>query len=103
MLSSPALLLLSVLQCFLFSPFASAATSVNVTIDDTSGDSLTGIKPTYSANWNVGQKCLTCAVTPEASEAFMGTWHDTTSNVPQDKPHTVTMTFRGASSCMCLL
>ncbi|KAI0724107.1 hypothetical protein C8Q72DRAFT_858228 [Fomitopsis betulina] len=79
---------------------ASAAASTNVTIDDTYGDSVTGLRPVYSAGWNIGQDCSGCAITPDESKAFMGTWHDTTSDSPLDStniPHQVTLTFRGTA------
>ncbi|EPT06111.1 hypothetical protein FOMPIDRAFT_9495, partial [Fomitopsis schrenkii] len=77
---------------------ASAAASTNFTIDDTFGDSATGLSPTYSTNWNVGQTCSGCAVVPDASKTFMGTWHDTTTNSPmKPAPHQVNLTFQGTA------
>ena len=98
---SPTLFLLSALQCSMSSYFSFAeAASANVTIDDTYGDPAMRVIPTYSANWNIGQECSGCAVIPDASKAFMGSWHDTTSNYPlKGASHQVTMTFKGMFNC----
>ncbi|KAL0946546.1 hypothetical protein HGRIS_012751 [Hohenbuehelia grisea] len=65
-----------------FLRFSSAA-STNRTIDDTNGDSITGIKPVYlpttTGVWkNAG--CGHCAVTPDKLKAFQGTWTSATYN-----------------------
>lgn len=98
MLPLQILLSLSALHYLLYFVPASAAASTNFTIDDTFGDSATGLSPTYSTNWNVGQTCSGCAVVPDASKTFMGTWHDTTTNSPmKPAPHQVNLTFQGMS------
>jgi hypothetical protein len=68
-------LLLTVLQ------FASAA-SVNHSIDDTNGDSVTGAKPIYFPPTGVwaGADCVGCAIQPNPSLAFDGTWTAATYN-----------------------
>jgi len=54
----------------------------NRTIDDTYGDSVTGVIPIYdngngSANvWNAQPGCPGCTLQPDASLAFKNTWHD---------------------------
>ena len=65
---------------------------VNRTIDDTYGDSATGLQVVYSVFWNTGQLCPGCAVQPNPAEAFAGSWHDTTSSAI---PHNATMKFVG--------
>jgi len=54
----------------------------NISIDDASSDPLTGTRITYgltndvTGGWNVGQACSGCFAQPDASQAFNGTWHD---------------------------
>lgn len=87
------------LVSLLFSASASAGPT-NRTIDDTNGDSATGLIPAYSGSWNVGQNCPGCRVQPSKSDVFDGTWHDTTSDSGATTPHTVTLSFQGASADM---
>lgn len=70
------------------------AMRINRTIDDTYGDSITGLQVVYSG-WNTGQLCPGCAVQPDASATFEGSWHDTTS-WNGDAPPSATMRFNGA-------
>ena len=65
---------------------------INRTIDDTYGDSATGLQVVYSEFWNKGQVCSGCAVQPDPSKAFEGSWHDTTSGPTS---HNATMKFIG--------
>ncbi|KAI0714685.1 hypothetical protein C8Q76DRAFT_673819 [Earliella scabrosa] len=70
------------LLCFLWTP-PSIALSINRTIDDELGDSVTGIKPSYSPpdKWTQGAQCPTCHVRPsyvDVPQVFERTWHDTT-------------------------
>lgn len=67
----------------------------NRTIDDTYGDSATGLQVAFSNNWNTGQLCPGCGVQPDANEAFEGSWHDTTTPGLSDAAHNVTMRFVG--------
>ncbi|KAH9930957.1 uncharacterized protein B0H18DRAFT_119889 [Fomitopsis serialis] len=92
------------LAIVLFSLLVSAG-QVNRTIDDTYGDLVTGLLPTYTSNWNPGQGCSGCAVQPSKSEAYAGTWHDTTSNNPNSTSgHYVTIQFTGTAIWMsCIL
>ncbi|EMD41430.1 hypothetical protein CERSUDRAFT_89995 [Gelatoporia subvermispora B] len=76
--------------------------SVNVTIDDTYGDPVTGTKFTYSdVEWKPGQNCSGCLAQPDPKQARNGTWHDATFNaqpgyVPEPNvPLNATVTFNG--------
>ena len=79
------------------------AEPTNRTIDDEWGDSVTGIRPVYSANWNYGPGCTVCNVVPSQSMAFGGTWHDTTSTIPDTDEHYVTLSFAGNWQGHCLI
>lgn len=59
-----------------------SATPTNVTIDDQTGDAISGVLPTYSPSiaWNQGAGCDFCAAKPSVSDALDGTWHDATYN-----------------------
>ncbi|KAI0714741.1 hypothetical protein C8Q76DRAFT_727913 [Earliella scabrosa] len=63
------------------------ATPINRTIDDFYGDSVTGLRPTYSpANqWISGDQCRGCDATPliNGTAAFNRTWHDSTYHTDQ--------------------
>ena len=84
-------------------PLASA-TLVNVTIDDTFGDELTGARITYTPQgaWNFGQNCTECTAMPDPSLARNGTWHDGTFDVTDEAggyanvPLSAAATFQGA-------
>ena len=79
------------------------AETVNRTIDDYFGDSVTGRKVDYSGYWNVGQTCFGCAIHPDANQAYAGTWHDVTSNYPNTSiADYVTIQFNGAFKCYVL-
>ncbi|KAF8898337.1 hypothetical protein BD779DRAFT_1467 [Infundibulicybe gibba] len=60
----------------------SLAILVNVTIDDTVPDPLTGNKINYepSTAWNSGENCQACTAHPDQSMLSSGTWHDSTFN-----------------------
>ncbi|KAI0358957.1 hypothetical protein OH77DRAFT_1396261 [Trametes cingulata] len=62
-----------------------SAGRVNVTIDDTLGDELTGqlISYTPQGAWKLGQSCTDCTAHPDASRAHKGSWHDGTFRNPQ--------------------
>ena len=76
------------------------AALVNVTIDDAQGDLSTGSTPQYSppSEWAQGSKCPLCHVTQhaDASQAFGGTWHDSTYH-PGQPPSVVQITFNGSA------
>jgi hypothetical protein len=75
------------------------AVLTNRTIDDQNGDSVTGSLPLYSPSdlWNEGVGCVPCAIHPEPSDAFDGTWHDTQIVPNVTTPRTVTMSFNGTA------
>lgn len=64
----------------------------NVTIDDSYGDEITHNLPTYtpSSVWTSGA----ARAQPNASLAYNGTWHDTTSH-PGEAAHVVSFDFTG--------
>ncbi|KIY70438.1 hypothetical protein CYLTODRAFT_347729 [Cylindrobasidium torrendii FP15055 ss-10] len=57
------------------------ANAINITIDDTYGDSETGAVPIYSPvnAWD-GADCMKCAIQPDASKAHDGSWYAATYN-----------------------
>ena len=72
--------------------------SINRTIDDTYGDSVTGYQVVYSTdNWNVGQTCTDCFIHPNANLAYAGTWHDTSSSNISTTIRQATLQFTGWS------
>lgn len=95
---SPLLLLLSL--------SLATARLVNRTIDDQNGDSVSGAKPTYApsidpaSNWTQGADCTSCFLLPnkviDVSQAFDGTWHDSTYH-PGDPDHTIDAAFTGTA------
>lgn len=52
----------------------------NITIDDQDGDPTNGEKIVYTpgASWNIGQDCSGCHLKPPETDAFDGTWMDST-------------------------
>jgi len=76
------------------------AGSVNITIDDTYGDPVTGAQFTYSPadEWTAGQTCTSCTARPDPSEAYNGTWHDT-SFFPSEEttPTNASISFKGTA------
>ena len=56
--------------------------ATNQTIDDTLGDLVTGIRPIYSPSEGVWEDatCKGCAIQPDPSLAFDGTWTAATYN-----------------------
>ncbi|KAH8086598.1 hypothetical protein BXZ70DRAFT_899946 [Cristinia sonorae] len=67
---------------FLFSHPLIAATLVNITVDDSGPDPITGARIAYSPSdaWSFGQDCTACTARPDPAQAFMRTWHDGTFN-----------------------
>ncbi|TFK19158.1 hypothetical protein FA15DRAFT_222209 [Coprinopsis marcescibilis] len=65
------------------------------TIDDTYGDSVTGIRPVYTPDggW-ADHDCSGCAFKPSPAEVFNGTYHESTYR-PQIGPLTIQITFKG--------
>ncbi|KAH0826889.1 hypothetical protein J3R83DRAFT_4435, partial [Lanmaoa asiatica] len=79
----------------LFPSFAFAVLQ-NVTVDDAV---LTGaVVPQYlpsNSAWNIGNNCSVCRVQPDPSEAYNGTWHDTTFSPGTAVSQAVEFTFTG--------
>lgn len=65
-----------------FFPFFSAVSAVlvNVTIDDTQGDPLTGLQITYDppGSWKSSSGCVGCESSPDGNLAHLQTWHEGT-------------------------
>jgi len=79
---------------------------VNVTIDDTHGDSVTGALPVYSPvnAWKDGTNCSECSVKPDPTLARQGSWRDTTQVANDTTPHSVTLAFNGTAAYVyCIL
>lgn len=75
------------------------ASLVNHTIDDETGDEVTGTLPQYTpaSYWKQGSGCTTeCAAHPNASFAHGGTWHDTEHIPPDPNQPRVDLFFSGA-------
>lgn len=71
--------------------------TVNVTVDDQSGDARLIYAPVE--NWNEGPQCLTnlthpCGVHPDPSQAYNGTWYDSTIGAGE-QPSNITYSFNG--------
>ncbi|TFY53523.1 hypothetical protein EVJ58_g9407 [Rhodofomes roseus] len=75
----------------------SLAASVNRTIDDYYGDSVTGVKPIYTDGWAYGPNCSTCTITPFLSDLFDRSWHEVTALLNDPYPENVTITFEGTA------
>ncbi|CAA7270986.1 unnamed protein product [Cyclocybe aegerita] len=95
------LLVLVYLVSVSFNPLVAVAL-VNRTIDDTYGDLVTGFKPIYfphspkdSNPWN-NQDCHRCAITPDVSRAFSGTYTAATYH-PFIKSISITLDFNGTA------
>jgi len=72
------------------------ARSVNITIDDTYGDPVTGAQFTYAGGWNVGPTCTSCTARPDPSQVYNGTWHDGTFFPSEENaPLSATVSFTG--------
>ncbi|OSD00906.1 hypothetical protein PYCCODRAFT_649257 [Trametes coccinea BRFM310] len=73
--------------------------SVNRTIDDEKGDSVTGVVPSYSpvGSWSQGSTCSGCFIHLDASQTFQGTWHDTTHTPGDPEPRVITAQFTGTA------
>ncbi|KAJ7601219.1 hypothetical protein C8J56DRAFT_880732 [Mycena floridula] len=89
--------LATTLSFFLFL-FTTVFAATNRTIDDTLGDSLTGVRPVYFPStigvWNA--TCPDCRIIPIPSLAFAGTW--TACTATDDIPlATVELSFKGTA------
>ncbi|KAJ7576736.1 hypothetical protein C8J56DRAFT_1117165 [Mycena floridula] len=81
----------------LFGLLARQCHCATVTIDDTLGDPTTGETIVYSERWNVGQDCDVCAVHPDKTQTYQGTWHDSTYDPNQADILQATVKFSGTS------
>ncbi|KAJ7117458.1 hypothetical protein C8R44DRAFT_790759 [Mycena epipterygia] len=70
----------------------------NRTIDDTRGDSETGLLPVYSpvANFSLNSNCSTCSIKLDPAQVFDGTWHDS-SQLRDGPPVSITLSFNGTA------
>jgi hypothetical protein len=95
-LSPAALAFLAILTFLAFVAPGAQAEAVNRTIDDQTGDSVTGLKPRYQPfdKWSYGPDCKTCLIKPDPGMTFNGSWHDTTIT-DQDPPLNITLKFNG--------
>ncbi|KAK1235150.1 hypothetical protein PQX77_001635 [Marasmius sp. AFHP31] len=88
-----------VVLSYLFCSFVSGTPQIRY-IDDTLGDSATGLMPQYSppGQWSEGPKCVGCNLHPNPSSAHNGTWRDTTwrRSLGNDPP-SLQLTFTGIS------
>ncbi|KAJ7799868.1 hypothetical protein B0H14DRAFT_2387743 [Mycena olivaceomarginata] len=98
-----------VLAFILFTHVALSSGSVlPATIDDTTGDSLTGAQPTYSGSFSavrlqINSNCDGCLVHPDPQRAHGGTWHDS-SQFGGAPPVSVTLSFTGIGiDVFCIL
>ena len=82
----------------LYLPCATSAL-VNITVDDTNADPLTGARFSYSPDgrWNAGNDCGVCLAKLDQSQTFDATWHDATSNptLPANQVQTASFQFTG--------
>ncbi|KAM5539937.1 hypothetical protein V8D89_006440 [Ganoderma adspersum] len=100
-MSSLAMIALIILPSLLL-PFPVSSALVNRTIDDESGDSVTGTKPVYGPDdsnyWKQGSTCSGCHITPliDKTQPFDGTWHDGTYS-PGGPDLTISFSFTGTA------
>ncbi|RDX45695.1 hypothetical protein OH76DRAFT_1357460 [Lentinus brumalis] len=84
-----------------FVAIASAASLVNITVDDTFGNSQENLQITYqpAGAWSPGEDCTSCAAHLDTTQVHNGTWHDTTylADNPPSSPLTATLAFDGVA------
>ncbi|KAI0092532.1 hypothetical protein BDY19DRAFT_990247 [Irpex rosettiformis] len=70
---------------------------VNRTIDDQTGDKVTGEQVSYlpAQLWTQGNGCGGCSAKPDPSQAVQQTWHDGARNPSRDPPLTLSFKFTG--------
>ncbi|KAF5386634.1 hypothetical protein D9615_001525 [Tricholomella constricta] len=87
------------LSFFLSRFWRASALVTNRTIDDTTGDVVTGARPVYlpttSFTWE-DATCKRCAITPDPSQAFKGTWTAATYK-PELVSMSIELSFRGTA------
>jgi len=89
----------STISCYVMWNFTLvSASSMNITIDDQYGDPVTGQKFSYSNEWAFGPECSTCTAKPDASQAWNGTWHDSSFlHASESSPTNATVSFNGTA------
>ncbi|KAI0712852.1 hypothetical protein C8T65DRAFT_574483 [Cerioporus squamosus] len=79
----------------------SATSLVNVTVDDTFGNSEENLKIVYQpvGSWSAGVDCTNCEAHLDTTQVYNGTWHDTTyfSDDPPSSPLSASLTFDGVA------
>ena len=88
----------SALLPFICVPTSVLGNLINVTVDDTKPDPLTGASSVYvpEGSWSQGNGCTVCAAKPDASQALDAIWHDITYTVPaSSQTQTATLQFNG--------
>ena len=80
----------------LISVQVAAGALVNITVDDSGLNQLTGLGFSYSPtdDWNFGPDCTKCSAQLDRSQLSMGTWHDATYDGPQGV-QSATLDFNG--------
>ncbi|KLO06179.1 hypothetical protein SCHPADRAFT_697871 [Schizopora paradoxa] len=95
-----------ILLLFAHQATCSSSMLMNVSIDDSSPDPLTGARITYGflnqvttagTGWNVGQNCSTCLAQPDPSQTFDRTWHDASTQVVGDNIPFASVSFTGVA------
>ena len=97
---SPRTPILSTLGFVLAFALAVNAVITNITIDDTWGDEMTKVRPTYSGPWATAESCAKDRSPPECSSIFVDStkaFNNTYHNVFRDVSvfANVTFTFNG--------
>jgi hypothetical protein len=77
--------------------------AVNRTIDDTTGDEVTGVRPVYSPSSGIWEDatCKSCWIQPDRSLAHDGTWTAATYHASLDEM-SIEFSFKGAPSSKCV-
>lgn len=86
-------------------PLLSQTALVNVTVDDSGSDPITGYTISYTpvGGWKTGKACGDCTAQPSPSLFYRGTWHDSTfnkdpgSNDVPNQPLLAQFTFSGTA------
>lgn len=98
MISSRNIRILALLLTVLHTHSAVHADLVNRTIDDTNGDSVTGILPSYTTSedgWNLQSACSSCWSHLDTGSVYDGTWHDATYDARHPSAKAVNISFTG--------
>ncbi|RPD58018.1 hypothetical protein L226DRAFT_467307 [Lentinus tigrinus ALCF2SS1-7] len=100
LLSWPGGRIFTLFSCTFFATLVNAAL-VNVTIDDTFGNTQENLQIIYQppGAWSPGQSCTNCEAHLDATQIYNGTWHDTTylSDNPPSSPLSASLTFDGVA------